>query len=298
MPYVKALDETDLYYRDWGFGLPVGLIHGWQLNGDMWERQAEFLAAHGLRVITYDRRGFGRSGQSWSGYDYDTFASDLNQVMEYLNLQEAVLVGFSMGGGEVARYVGRYGTRRVSKTVLMGFITPFLLKTDDNPDGIDAEMFEEIEESIREDRPAFLKDFAQKFYGRSVLSHPVSDSILDWTQIMALTSTLRPTLAAANAWSSTDFRDDLGAITVPTLVIHGTSDATVPIEKSAQLTVNLLPNGVLSEYGGEPHGRFITASDRLNEELLAFIEGRPPTTIPVSELGLAGDLPLGEAVMP
>jgi non-heme chloroperoxidase len=273
MPILVTEDETELYYRDWGTGTPVVLIHGWPLNGDMWEKQASFLVESGYRVITYDRRGFGRSDQTWDGYDYDTFASDLNDLVEELDLNNAALVGFSMGGGEVIRYLSTYGSARVSKAVLLSAVTPYLMKTANNPTGIDAEVFDKIGQQIREDRAAFLKDLWAKFYGRSVLSHPVSEAVLEWTQGMALMSSLRPTLAAAVAWSTTDFRAEMAQITTPVLIIHGTGDATVPIDASGRESLRLLPNATLIEYEDEPHGLFLTATERLNNDLLQFLDG-------------------------
>jgi pimeloyl-ACP methyl ester carboxylesterase len=284
MAYVAAQDGTEIYYTDWGTGRPVILIHGWPLNSDMWEKQSTFLAEHGLRVIQYDRRGFGKSGKPWGGYDYDTFASDLNAVMEALDVRGATLVGFSMGGGEVVRYLSRYGQARVRNAMLMSAVTPFLLKTDDNPEGLDVKVFAGIEESLRKDRPAFLEEFGETFYGRTSLKHTVSGAELEWTQEMALTGSLRATLAAAKAWSTTDFRNEMKGITVPVLVIHGTGDATVPIDVSARKSVKILPNATLSEYDGEPHGLFLTAPDKLNAELLAFIGTAKD---PITHAGLA-----------
>jgi non-heme chloroperoxidase len=282
MAYVVTEDGTEIFYRDLGTGKPVVLIHGWPLSGDSWDKQANFLAEHGLRVIDYDRRGFGRSGQPWSGYDYDTLASDLNKLMEELDLKDATLIGFSMGGGEVVRYLSRYGVSRVSKAVLVSAVTPYLLKTSDNPDGVDPKVFEEIEENLRKDRPAFLSDFGPKFYGRSVVHHTVSEPVLEWTQSMALTGSLRSTLQTAKSWSSTDFREEMKGITIPVLVIHGTSDNTVPIDASGRRSVKILPNATITEYDGEPHGLFLTAADRLNEELLQFVGGpREPISAPV-----------------
>lgn len=280
MPFIITEDEVEIFYQDWGAGRPVVLIHGWPLNSDMWEKQATFLAEHGLRVITYDRRGFGRSEQPWGNYDYDTLAGDLDSLLDTLDLRDVALIGFSMGGGEVVRYLSLYGTERVSQAVLISAVTPYLMKTDDNPDGVDPRIFETNEEQIRTDRPAFLHDFGPKFYGRSMVNHTVSEPVLEWTQNMALTGSLRATLATANAWSSTDFRNDLASISIPVLVIHGTSDGTVPIDNSGRRTAKLLPNATLSEFDGEPHGLFLTASDRLNKELLAFIGGVPE---PISE---------------
>jgi len=275
MAYVTAKDGTEIFYKDWGTGAPVVLIHGWPVHGDMWEKQATFLSERGLRTIVYDRRGFGRSGQPWSGYDYDTMAADLHALMEKLDLQGATLVGFSMGGGEVVRYLSRYGSSRVAKAVLVAAVTPFLLKTGDNPDGVDAKVFKGIELEIRKDRPAFLKEFGPKFFGRTALKHTVSEAVLEWTQAMALTGSLRSTLKTAKSWATTDFRQEMKGITIPTLVIHGTSDATVPIDVSGRRAAKLLLNAKLSEYDGEPHGLFLTAADRLNEELLQFISGTP-----------------------
>jgi non-heme chloroperoxidase len=249
------------------------LVHGWPLNCGMWENQATYLVEHGFRVITYDRRGFGRSEQPWTGYDYDTFASDLHHVVDKLDLYHAVLAGFSMGGGEVVRYLSRYGDSRVRKAVLISAVTPCLQKAHDNPEGVDAKVFGEIEANIRKDRPAFLKDFALKFYGRTAVRHTVSEALLEWTQSMAFMGSLHSTLAAANAWAITDFRADMKEITIPVRVIHGTSDATVPVDVSARRSVKILRNATLSEYEGEPHGLFITAADRLNQELFEFLGG-------------------------
>ena len=275
MPFIITDDEVELFYQDWGTGRPVILIHGWPVNSDMWEAQAIFLVENGLRVIAYDRRGFGKSDQPWDGYDYDTFAADLNALIEGLELEDVTLVGFSMGGGEVARYLSLYGSASVSKAVLISAVTPYLLKGDDNPDGVDGSVFEGIAQQVRKDRAGFLHSFLPKFFGRTVIKHTVSEPVLEWSRDMALKGSLRATLAAATAWATTDFREDLKTITIPVLVIHGTGDDTVPIDVSGRRTVKLLPNATLSEYDGEPHGLFLTAADRLNHELLTFIGGVP-----------------------
>ena len=200
MPYFLTTDGVEIYYNDLGDGSPVVLIHGWPLNSDSWDVQTNFLAEHGVRVITYDRRGFGRSDKPWDGYDYDTLSADLHALLEELEVEDATLVGFSMGGGEVVRYLTNYGaTGRVSRAVLVAAVTPFLLKTDDNPDGVDAKVFEDIEAQIRKDRPAFLESFGPKFYGRSALHRTVSNAQLEWTQEMALTGTMRSTLRPPRA---------------------------------------------------------------------------------------------------
>lgn len=271
MPYLTTNDQTQIYYQDWGSGRPVVLIHGWPVSSDMWEKQATHLVEQGYRVVTYDRRGFGRSDKPWQGYDYDTFASDLNSVLEACALTNATLVGFSMGGGEVVRYLSHYGTTRVSSAVLVSAVTPFLLKTDDNPEGIDASVFEGIAQAIRKDRPAFMREFGAKFYGRTMLNHTVSDAALEWHQEMVLQGSLRATLAAAEAWATTDFRDEMAGMIVPFLVIHGSSDATVPIDISARKSVKILPNAQLVVLEGEAHGLFFTAADTLNTELLQFL---------------------------
>jgi non-heme chloroperoxidase len=273
MPYFKAQDGTEIYYYDWGSGAPVVLIHGWPLTSASWEYQASALAASGFRVIAYDRRGFGRSGWPFAGYDYDTLVSDLHVLLETLDLKNAALVGFSMGGGEVARYVARYGSGRVAKAVFLGAVTPFLLKTDSNPGGVDQHVFDGMVEGLKKDRPAFLEKFWPSFYGRTMVKHTVSEPFLAFTQSMAMTASPKATVDLVRAWSETDFRKDLAGITIPALVIHGTGDATVPIGISGRPTAGLLPNAELLEYEGEPHAFPATVPDRLNEDLISFLRG-------------------------
>ena len=272
MPYLQAKDGTDLFYYDWGTGAPVVLIHGWPLTSASWEYQARVLAEDGFRVIAYDRRGFGRSGWAYTGYDYDTLVSDLRVVVESLDLQDAALVGFSMGGGEVARYLGNYGSDRVSKAVFISAVTPFLLKTDDNAEGVDKEVFDGIVEALKKDRPAFLEAFWPKFYGRTLLHHPLSEPFLAFTQAMAMSASPKATIDLVRAWSETDFRKDLAGITVPSLIVHGTGDQTVPIDVSARRTVALVRNAQLLEYADESHGLVATAQERLNKDLIAFLK--------------------------
>ena len=290
MPYVKTQDDVMLFYRDWGTGRPVVLIHGWPLSGDMWEKQATYLAQNGQRVITYDRRGFGRSDQPWAPYDYDALAADLNAIMEKLDLRDAMLVGFSMGGGEVIRYLSRYGTSRVERAVLVSAVTPYLLKTENNPEGVDGKVFEGMEDGILKDRAGFMHEFGPKFYGRSTLHHTVSEPALTWTHSMAMTGSLPATLGTATAWATTDFREEMRNISIPIRVIHGTGDSTVPIDASGRRSAKLLPNATLTEYDGEPHGLFATATDRLNHELLDFarLRGTSGETRPaITEMNLA-----------
>ena len=271
MPYFEAKDGTQLYYNDWGTGKPVVLIHGWPLNSDSWEYQSVFLASQGLRVIAYDRRGFGKSAQPWSGYDYDTLADDLAALLDKLDLHDATLVGFSMGGGEVARYLARHGAARVSKAVLLAAVTPFLLKTDDHPEGVDRSVFDQMIDGLQKDRPGFLATFGKQFFGAGMLNFSVSSEILQWASMMALHASPKATLDCVRAFSETDFRADLRAITVPTLIIHGDADATVPIDVAGRAAAALIPNAEFKEYGGAPHALFYTERDRLNEDLLAFI---------------------------
>ena len=271
MPYLQTQDGTELYYYDWGKGAPVVLIHGWPLTSASWEYQARVLAQNGFRVIAYDRRGFGRSGWPFGGYDYDTLAMDLGAILDKLDLERATLVGFSMGGGEVARYLGKYGSSRVKKAVFVSAVTPYLLKTNDNPEGVDHKVFDGIVESLEKDRPAFLAQFGPMFYGRTLVHHTVSEPFLDFTQAMALTASPKATLDLVRAWSATDFREDLRKITVPTLIIHGTGDATVPIDASSRRTAKLVAHSKLLEYEGAPHGLTATHADRLNADLLSFL---------------------------
>ena len=271
MPYLQTKDKTGIYYYDWGTGTPVVLIHGWPLTSASWEQNARVLVNAGYRVIAYDRRGFGRSDWAATGYEYNTLASDLNDVMETLDLNGATLIGFSMGGGEVARYLGRYGSSRVNKAVLISAVTPYLLKTEDNPDGIDKKTFDDIVEGLEKDRADFLKGFGKKFYGYGLVSHPVSEAMLEFTHSMAMTASPVATIELARAFSETDFRGDLAKITIPTLVIVGTSDSTVPPDAAGRRAPALLANSELLEYEGEPHGLNVTAATKLNDDLIAFL---------------------------
>lgn len=275
MPYLQARDGTMLYAKDWGEGPPVVLIHGWPLDSDMWEYQSVPLASAGLRVIAYDRRGFGRSGQPWTGYDYDTLADDLAAVMDALDVQGATLVGFSMGAGEVARYLSRHGAGRVARAALVSGVTPFLLKTADNPEGVDQSALDPIIQGLEADRPHFLAGFLKAFYGAGLLNFTVTDEILQWSRMMAMRSSPQATLACARAWMATDFRADMAAFTVPMLLIHGTGDGAVPPDVSARRVAKMVPGARLVEYAGAPHGLQFTHKDRLNADLLAFARGQP-----------------------
>jgi len=275
MPYIEARDGTELYLKDWGDGPPVILIHGWPLSSDSWDDQALALVEAGHRVIAYDRRGFGRSEQPAGGYDYDTFADDLADVIEAVDAEDEqiALVGFSMGGGEIARYLSRHGSQGISKVALIGSVAPCLLKSDDNPEGVPEEQFEAMREGIRKDRAAFFESFFKTFFGVGFIAHPVSDSQLNLAWTMAMQAGLLPTLATLDAFAGTDFRPDLAAIDVPTLIIHGTSDKTVPIEPTGRAAAAAIPGARLIEYDGAPHGLFATEKDRLSRDLIEFLGG-------------------------
>jgi pimeloyl-ACP methyl ester carboxylesterase len=273
MSTIETRDGTNLYVKTWGEGRPVVLIHGWPLTADSWDPQALALAEGGYRAIAYDRRGFGRSDQPWTGYDYDTLADDLADVMEATGARgEAALVGFSMGGGEVARYMSRHGGAGVVQAGLVSSVVPYLLRTDDNPDGVPEETLAGMAEGIRDDRAKFMAGFLKDFFGVTASSQPVSQEVLDWAWSQCCRAGLRPTLACADAFAHTDFRPDLAAFAVPTLVIHGTEDATVPIEATGRAAAEGIANAELVEYEGEPHGVFATAKDRLTDDLLRFLK--------------------------
>ena len=272
MPYLKTRDGTELYVKDWGQGRPVVLTHGWPLNADMWDPQAMALAEAGFRVIAYDRRGFGRSGQPWTGYDYDTLADDLADVLAASGAQDATIVGFSMGGGEVARYMSRHEGKGVVAAGLISSVVPYLLQTDDNPDGVPAAVFEQIKDGVREDRNRFFRHtFMPGFFGSGWVTSPVSNDVLDWATRTATQGSLKATLDCVDAFGKTDFRPDLPAFRVPTLIVHGTADKTVPIDASARAAHRGIPGSQLVEYEGEPHGLNETARDRLTKDVLTFL---------------------------
>jgi non-heme chloroperoxidase len=264
--------SIDLYYEDHGSGSPVVLIHGWPLSGASWEKQTAALLAAGHRVITYDRRGFGRSSKPAVGYDYDTFAADLDRVLSTLNLTNVSLVGFSMGSGEVTRYIGKYGTSRVRKAALLGTLGPYLLKAADNPEGVDPGIFEGIRAAIRKDRPAFLMEFLRNFYNWDVTGDKlVSQRVLDENWNVAVGASPTGTLACVDAWLE-DFRKDISRNTVPTLIVHGDADRILPPEASSRRQAKLLPNAKYVELAGAPHGLLWTHAEQVNSALLRFLE--------------------------
>lgn len=265
-------EEVNIFYQDTGRGKPVILIHGWPLSHAMWEYQLNELPKHNIRVIAYDRRGFGMSSRPWEGYDYDTFASDLKALIETLELTDVTLVGFSMGGGEVARYLSKYNEDgRVSKAILVSAVTPFLLETSDNPTGMPQDVFENIKVQLEQDRAHFLSNFGKTFFGVNVFNHPVSAEHLQHTLNMAMNSAGYAAIKSMQAWSTTDFRKDLPTIKVPTLVIHGKDDETLPIDVSAEETVKYIPHSEYLIYDDAPHGLFYTHMQKFNEDIIRFI---------------------------
>jgi non-heme chloroperoxidase len=263
--------SIDLYYEDHGAGKPVVLIHGWPLSGASWEKQVPVLVDAGYRVITYDRRGFGNSSKPTSGYNYDTMAEDLHKLITKLDLRDVALVGFSMGGGEVARYLGKYGSERVGMAVFMSAIPPFLLKTKDNPEGVDKGVFEGIEKAIAIDRPAFLTSFLTNFYNMDVLGgKKISDEAFRLSWNIAAGASPKGTLDCVSAWL-TDFRDDLKRIDVPTLVIHGDADRILPITATGKRTNEAVKGSKLVVIKGGPHGLNWTHAEEVNSALLDFL---------------------------
>jgi pimeloyl-ACP methyl ester carboxylesterase len=261
-----------LYYEDHGAGAPVVLIHGWPLSGRSWEGQVPALIDAGHRVITYDRRGFGGSSQPWGGYDYDTFAADLHRLLEHLDLTNVTLVGFSMGGGEVARYIGTHGTERVAKAVFAAAVPPYLYKSEDNPEGgIDDATLTAFHDGIRTDRVAYVDQFVTNFFAVNGRTDLVSPQLRNYNSSIAAAASAKGTLDCTTAFATTDFRDDLKAFTLPTLVIHGDSDAIVPFEISGKRTADAIENSKLVLVKDAPHGLNVTHADTFNAELLAFL---------------------------
>jgi len=275
MPRITVGTENsaaiEIHYEDHGFGQPVVLIHGYPLNGASWEKQERVLLQAGYRVISYDRRGFGKSSQPTVGYDYDTFAADLNALLEHLDISDVVLVGFSMGTGEVTRYLGTYGSTRVAKAVLMGTIPPFLLKTSDNPEGVDGAVFDEINAAVVKDRPAYFKDFLDNFYNVDVLGGTrISEQAWQDSFTVAIGASPYAARACVDTWL-TDFREDLSKIDVPVLVAHGTEDRLLPFDSTAARLPALIADCTLVPVEGGPHNIGWTHPDEVNGALLEFI---------------------------
>ncbi|MDP1932395.1 MAG: alpha/beta hydrolase [Gammaproteobacteria bacterium] len=271
MNYVNTKDKSKLYVKDWGNGQPVILIHGWPLSADSWDDQAMAIADAGFRAVFYDRRGFGRSSQPWSGYDYDTLSDDLAAVIEYTGEKNVIIIGFSMGGGEVARYMSRHGGKSVSKAGLISSVVPFRLKTKDNPTGTEQEAFDKTAQALNEDRAGFFTGFFKKFFEVEAGGSTVSDELRWNMHNIAMQASLKATLECLKSFSTTDFRGDLAHFKVPTLIIHGTDDKTVPIDASSRPAAKGISQSMLIEYEGAPHGLFATHKEKLTKDLLTFI---------------------------
>jgi non-heme chloroperoxidase len=273
MGTIKTKDGTEIYYRDWGTGQPVVFSHGWPLTGDAFEDQMQFLVDKGYRCIAHDRRGHGRSSQPWTGNDMDTYADDLAAVVEALDLKGAVHVGHSTGGGEVTRYIGRHGTRRVAKAVLIGAVPPLMLKTPANPSGTPIEAFDQLRTAVQADRSSFFKDLSMPFYGFNRPGAKVSQGLRDSFWLQGMMAGYPAAYQCIKAFSATDFTEDLKRFDVPTLILHGDDDQIVPIGASALLSAKLVKGAVLKVHSGLPHGLCSTHKDVVNADLLAFIKG-------------------------
>jgi non-heme chloroperoxidase len=272
MNTLTTKDSAQIYYKDWGSGQPVVFSHGWPLSSDAWESQMVFLASHGYRCIAHDRRGHGRSSQPWNGNEMNTYADDLAELFEALDLKGATMIGHSTGGGEVARYIGRHGTSRVAKTVLMGAVPPLMLKTQANPGGLPMAVFDGIRAGVGADRSQFYKDLTTPFFGANREGHKVTQGMRDAFWFQGMQGGLKNQLDCIKAFSETDFTEDLKKFDVPTLIIHGADDQIVPIADSAMLSSKIIKNATLKIYAGGPHGLADTHKDQLNADLLAFLK--------------------------
>jgi non-heme chloroperoxidase len=273
MPTITTKDGTQIYYKDWGSGQPVVFSHGWPLSADAWEDQMFYLSSRGFRCIAHDRRGHGRSSQPWDGNDMDTYADDLATLVEALDLRDAIHVGHSTGGGEVARYIGRHGTKRVAMAVLIGAITPLMLKTVTNPKGTPIEAFDQIRAAVLADRSQFWKDLSMPFYGYNRPGAKISEGVCESFWLQGMMAGMPASYFCIKAFSETDLTEDLKRIDVPTLILHGDDDQIVPIGASALPSAEIVKDAVLKVYKGAPHGMCTTHKDRVNADLLEFIQG-------------------------
>ncbi len=273
MPFIKTKDGTEIYYKDWGTGQPIVFSHGWPLSADAFEDQMFFLASKGYRCIAHDRRGHGRSSQPWTGNDMDTYADDLAALAEALSLKDAVHVGHSTGGGEVARYIGRHGTKRVAKAVLISAVPPLMLKTKANPNGTPIEDFDQLRAAVLADRPQFFKDLSMPFYGYNRPGAKISEGVRESFWLQGMMAGFPAAYVCIKAFSETDTTEDLKKFDVPTLILHGDDDQIVPIQASAMLSSKIVKNARLKIIEGAPHGMCTTRKDEINADLLGFIQG-------------------------
>jgi non-heme chloroperoxidase len=275
MSTINTKDGATIFYKDWGSGQPVVFSHGWPLNADAWDEQLYFFASNGYRAIAHDRRGHGRSSQTWTGNDMDTYADDLAALVKALDLKDAIHIGHSTGGGEVTRYIGRHGTTRVAKAVLVDAVPPGLLKTAKNPDGLPMEVFDQIRAALKADRSQFWKDFSVPFYSANRAGSKVSQGVLDAFWRLSMQACLTAAYECVKAFSETDFTDDLKKFDVPTLVIHGDDDQVVPINVGGLRSAKMIKDATLKVYKGAPHGLMTTHQEQFNNDLLAFVRQQP-----------------------
>jgi non-heme chloroperoxidase len=276
MPYLNSTDTTDLFFRDWGSGDPIVFVHGWGLSSDMWEYQLPDMVDRGFRCVAYDRRGCGRSDQPGDGYDFDTLADDLAAVIDGLDLRDVTLVSHSMGSGEVARYLTRHGADRVARVALISPTLPYLRRDKTNPDGVDPALFDQIVAALRADRPGYLAELAPAAIGIGLPGVEVSSALVDWALGLFMTSSPKASIDTVRTHTATDMRDDMASFTMPTLIVHGDSDALVPIEVSGRRAAQMIPDSSLVVYENASHWPFVTHRERLNRQLVAFARAASP----------------------
>lgn len=272
MSTIKTKDGTEIFYKDWGTGKPITFSHGWPLTADDWDAQMLFFSQKGYRVIAHDRRGHGRSQQTFDGNDMDTYADDLNALFAALDVRDAIMIGHSTGGGEVVRYLGRHGSNRVRKAVLIGAVPPLMLKTANNPAGTPIDVFDNIRAGVAGDRSQFYKDLTMPFYGFNRPGAKISEGVREHWWLQGMLGGVKPHYDCVKAFSETDFNEDLRKIDIPVLIMHGDDDQIVPIAASAQLSSKVLKNATLKVYPGYPHGMATTHAEEINRDILAFIE--------------------------